>query len=83
MTKFIIWIAHHPDVVVSFNKNPILNLLCIRMQLRQGRLTIEHAFDDLEYPWLVEDDEHLIRVLNSLYNKLNNEKEKNDENNRY
>ena len=82
MTKFIIWIAHHPDVVVSFNKNPILNLLCVRMQLRQGRLTIEHAFDDLEYPLLVEYEDHFIEILNELYYKLINKKEENDENNK-
>ncbi len=81
MTKFIVWITHHPDVVVSFNKNVILNNMCIKM--RQERLAISCAFDDLEFPWLAEDDEHLIEVLNNLYDKLNNEKEKNDENDRY
>ena len=75
MIEFIVWIVHHPDVVVSFNKNPILNLLCVRMRLRQGRFTIQHAFDDLECQWLAEDENHFIEVLNNLYDILNNEKE--------
>ena len=83
MTKFIVWIAHHPDVVVSFNKDSILGVLCVEMRIQYERLVIRHAIDDLECPWLVEDDEHLIEVLNNLYDKLNNEKEENDENDRY
>ena len=75
MNKFIIWIVHHPDVIVSFNKNPILNIICVRMQLRQGRLTIEYAFDDLEYKLVIEDEDHVIKVMNNLYDKLINEKE--------
>lgn len=80
MNKFIIWITSHPDVVVSFNKNPILNSLCVKMQIRPKGLAISCAFDDLEYPWLGEDEDHFIWVLDDLYNKLNNEKEGNDEN---
>lgn len=79
MTKFIIWITNHPDVVVSFNKNQILNSLCVKM--RTERFVISYAFDDLEFPWLADED-HFIEILNELYYKLNNKKEENDENNR-
>lgn len=78
MNKFIIWITSHPDVVVSFNKNLILNSVCVKM--RQGMSVISYAFDHLECSWLGEDEDHFITVLDDLYNKLNNEKEENDEN---
>lgn len=73
MTEFIKWIAHHPDVDVSFNTNLILNSVCVKM--RQGISVIIYAFDHLECSWLVEDEDHFITVLNDLYDKLNNEKE--------
>lgn len=73
MTKFIIWIAHHPNVEVSFNTNLILNSVCVKM--RQEMSVISYAFDHLECSWLVEDEDHFIEVLNNLYDKLSNEKE--------
>ena len=69
MTKLIIWIAHHPDVKVRFNYDPIFN--AVRLRMIKGRYISERLIDKYDLISLNRGcEDNIISLLNHLYDNL-------------